>query len=147
MDRHDAARHQVGDEFIEMSLLQRLDRHFAAPVAQWLQTIAVGGLGRLAQTVSAGQPIRASLLDGERRAHHVGAPSGLVLEVAQGVARFLRGVESLVELGALFGDRVDAAVLLDVVADLAVLEGDLLDLWGELLARHRARVLPGISIR
>jgi len=46
-----------------MSLLQRLDRHFAAPVAQRLETIAVGGLGRLAQTVSAGQPVRASLLD------------------------------------------------------------------------------------
>jgi hypothetical protein len=45
VDRHDAARHQVGDEFIEMSFLQRLDRHFTLPVAQWLQTIAVGGLG------------------------------------------------------------------------------------------------------
>jgi len=67
VDRHDAARHQVGDEFIEMSLLQRLDRHFAAPVAQWLQTVAVGGLGRLAQTLSAGQPVRASLLAGHRR--------------------------------------------------------------------------------
>jgi NAD(P)-dependent dehydrogenase (short-subunit alcohol dehydrogenase family) len=32
-----------------------------------------------------------------------------------------------------------------VVADGAVLEGDLLDLWGELLARHRARVVPGIN--
>jgi len=54
VDRHDAARHEVGDEFIEMSLLQRLYRHSAVPVAQWLQTIAVGGFGRLAQTVSAG---------------------------------------------------------------------------------------------
>ncbi|WP_454560899.1 hypothetical protein [Mycobacterium haemophilum] len=100
------------------------------PVSQRLQTIAVGGLGRLAQTVSTGQPVCASQLDGKRRAHHVGAPSGLVLKVAQGVARFLLGVESLVELGALFGERVDAAVLLDVVANLAVLKSDLLDLRG-----------------
>ncbi len=130
-----------------MSLLQCLHRHCAVPIAQRLQTIAVGGLGRLAQTVAAGQPVRAGLFDGEGRAHHVGAPSGLILEVAQCVTRFLLGVESLVELGALLGDRVDAPVLLDVVADLAVLEGDLLDLRGQLMARHRARVLPGISIR
>src|ERR1700756_2957739 len=34
VDRHGAARHQVGDEFIEMSLLQRLDKHFTVPVVQ-----------------------------------------------------------------------------------------------------------------
>ena len=80
-----------------------------------------------------------SLLDGERRAHHGGALSGLALEVAQGVRalpsrrRITRGA------GALFGDRVDAAVLLDALADLAVLEADLLDLRWELPARHRER--------